>query len=371
MTGPVGAGPVGVGVIGAGVISSQYLDNLTVFPDLRVLFIADLDAERAKAQAEKYGVPGSGSVEELLAHPEIEIVVNLTVPAAHVEVATRVLEAGKHVWSEKPFSLDRESGAALLARANELGLRVATAPDTFLGAGLQTGKRLIREGRIGEPLTAVTMLQGPGPESWHPNPDFYYVPGGGPLFDVGPYYLTTLVQNFGPVARVAATQSTARATRTIGSGPRAGETFPVTTPTHFSALLEFEGGATAQCVFSFQSSIRRHGFVEFAGAEGAIVFPDPNMFDGELAIWHDDSKEADVVQATGVTHTRGTGVVDLARAIRAGVPERANGEQAYHVVDVMVSIAEAAASGQWVEVRSTMPAAEPLPEDWDPAAATL
>ena len=215
------------------------------------------------------------------------------------------------------------------------------------------------------------MLQGPGPEAWHPNPDFYYVAGGGPLFDMGPYYLTTLVQNLGPVARVAATHSTARTTRTIGSGPRAGETVPVDTPTHFSALLEFESGATAQCVFSFQSSIRRAGFVEFAGTDGAIVFPDPNMFDGELAIWTDAATEAEVVDATGVKTTRGTGVLELARAIRAGVPERASGEQGYHVVDIMVSIVEAAESGEWVEVTSTMPAAEPLPQDWDPTKRTL
>jgi predicted dehydrogenase len=367
-----GSGPVGVGIIGAGVISTQYLDNLTTFPDLVVLFIADIDLDRAKAQAQRYGVPASGTVEELLAVPEVEIVVNLTIPAAHVEVATRALEAGKHVWNEKPFSLDRESGLALLARANELGLRVATAPDTFLGAGLQTGMRLLAEGRIGAPLTAIAMMRGPGPESWHPNPDFYYLPGGGPLFDMGPYYLTTLVQNFGPISRVAATQSTARTTRTIGSGPRAGQSFPVTTPTHFSALLQFEGGASAQCVFSFESSVRQAGIVEFAGTEGALVFPDPNTFTGELAIFGDESAEAvEVVGATGVTTTRGTGVLELARAIRAGVPERANGEQAYHVVDVMVSIAEAAQSGQWVDVLSTVPPAEPLPLDWDPTAKTL
>ncbi len=364
-------GRVGVGLIGAGVISTQYLDNLTTFPDVEVRFIADIDIDRAKAQAEKYGVPGSGTVEQLLADDDIEIVVNLTIPAAHVEVARQVLAAGKHVFSEKPFSLDRESGRELLAEAERLGLRVATAPDTFLGAGLQTGKRLIAEGRIGTPTTAVTMFQGPGPESWHPNADFYYLPGGGPLFDMGPYYITALVQNLGPVKRVAATQSTARLERTLGSGPRKGTTFPVETPTHFSALIEFESGATAQSIFSFESSIRRNGLVEFTGTEGAIVFPDPNTFDGDLAIWTDASETAEVVPAVGVTSGRGTGVLELARAIRAGVPERASGEQAYHVVDVMVSIAEAAASGQWVEVTSTVPPAEALPVDFDPLASTL
>ena len=216
-----GAGRVGVGVIGAGVISTQYLDNLTTFPDVEVLFIADLDVSRAREQADKYGIAGSGTTAELLAHPDIEIVVNLTIPAAHVAVALEALEAGKNVWTEKPIALDRESGALLLAEAQRLGLRVATAPDTFLGAGLQTASRMIADGRIGAPLTALALFQVPGPESWHPNPDFLYAAGAGPLFDMGPYYLTTLVQNLGPVSRVAATASTSRASRVIGSGPRA------------------------------------------------------------------------------------------------------------------------------------------------------
>ena len=363
-----GAGPVGVGFIGAGVISSTYLENLTSFPDVRVLFVADIDVARAKAQADAFGVPGSGTVEELLAHPEIEIVVNLTIPAAHAEVAMRVLEAGKHVWTEKPFALDRESGKVLLAEAAKRGLRVATAPDTFLGAGLQAGKRLIEDGRIGRPLTALTLFQGPGPESWHPNPDFYYVAGGGPLFDMGPYYLTALVQNLGPVKRVAATASRSTESRTIGSGPRAGESFPVTVPTHLSALIEFESGASAQSVFSFQSALKRGGFVEIAGSEGTLVFPDPNNFDGELTLWSgDDEEHVSTISETG----RGTGVVDLARAIRAGVTERASGEQAYHVLDVMVSIVEAAEKGEFVTVETTVEPATSLPVDWDPRAATL
>ncbi len=370
MTGPSSTGPVGVGIIGAGVISTQYLDNLTTFPDVRVLFIADLDLARAEERATACGVPGFGTVDELLAHPDIEIVVNLTIPAAHVEVATQVLAAGKHVFGEKPFSLDRESGRALLADAAARGLRVATAPDTFLGAGLQTGKRMIEQGRIGTPLTALTLFQARGPESWHPNPDFLYAKGAGPLFDMGPYYVTTLVQNLGPVARVSATASTARATRVIGSGPRAGEEFPVEVPTHVSALLEFEGGASAQSVFSFQSPLVRAGFVEFSGTSGTLVFPDPNNFEGDLLLWGEESEEAETFPTTAIA-SRGTGVVDLARAIRAGVPERASGEQAFHVVDILVSILEAAETGQWVEVTSTVALAESLPEDWDPRAATL
>lgn len=363
-------GRVGVGIIGAGNISTQYLDNLTTFPDVEVLFIADIDLARAKEQAEKYGVPGSGTTEQLLAHDHIEIVVNLTIPAAHVDVAMLALAAGKNVWTEKPFALDRESGKALLAEAARLGLRVSTAPDTFLGAGLQTGKRLIESGRIGAPLTALALFQNAGPEPWHPNPDFYYVQGGGPLFDMGPYYITTLVQNLGPVKRVAATSSVSKQSRVIGSGARAGVEIPVEVATHISALIQFEGGASAQCIFSFQSALPRTGLVEFAGADGTLVFPDPNMFEGDLELWADAAKEAQIIPTTS-TVGRGTGVVELARAIRAGVTERASGEQGYHVLDVMVSMIEAAESGEFVTVESTVGAAESLPEGWDPRAATL
>lgn len=366
-----GSGPLGVGVIGAGTISDQYLSNLTSFPDLRVLFVADIDEGRARAQAEKYGVPGSGSTDELLADPEIEIVVNLTIPAVHVEVALRAVAAGKHVWSEKPFSLDRASGRQLLDAAANAGVRVACAPDTFLGAGLQTGKRIIDRGDIGSPLTAITIFQTPGPESWHPSPEFLFAKGAGPLFDVGPYYLTTLVQNLGPVARVTALASTARSTRVIGSGPKAGTEFPVEVPTHTSALIEFESGASAQCVFSFESNLSRAGFVEIAGTSGTVVFPDPNNFDGDLTLWSAGSKDAITVPAVGSTSTRGTGVAELAQAIRDGRQERASGELAYHVLDIMVSITESAERRETIAVESTTTASPALPEDWDPTVATL
>ncbi|MFF1573438.1 Gfo/Idh/MocA family protein [Leifsonia sp. NPDC058292] len=362
------AGRVGVGVIGAGVISTEYLKNLTTFPDLEVRFIADIDLARAQAQAEAFGIAGSGSVEQLLADDGIEIVVNLTLPRVHVEVALQALAAGKHVWSEKPFALDRASGKQLLDAAHEKGLRVATAPDTFLGAGIQSARRLVESGAIGAPLTALTLMQSPGPESWHPNPDFLFQEGAGPLFDIGPYYLTALVQLFGPVARVSAAASKSRETRVIGSGPRAGEEFAVTVPTHVSALYEFESGQTAQSIFSFDSKLGRTQF-EVAGVDGTLVVPDPNTFVGELLVHGADGIET--IPATGSTSSRGTGVVELARAIRAGQPERASGEQAYHVLDIMVSTIEAGLSGQPVAVESTVTVAPALPEDWDPRAATL
>ena len=363
-------GPVGVGVVGAGVISDQYLGNLTQFPDLRVLFIADIDEERAAAQAQKWGVPGSGSVAELLAHDDVEIVVNLTIPAAHVEVALAAVAAGKHVWGEKPYALDRESGQRLLEAAQEAGVRVAVAPDTFLGAGLQTALRVVRQGDIGAPLTGLALFQVPGPESWHPSPEFLFAHGAGPMFDVGPYYLTTLVQVFGPVAKVTATSSKARETRVIGSGPKAGTEFPVEVPTHVSALLQFESGASAQAVFSFDSKLARAGFVEIAGTEGTAVFPDPNMFDGDTLV-HTGGDEPTVVPASGSTFTRGTGVAELAQAIRGGRRERVPGELAFHVLDVMVSLAESAERDESVVVASSLDPTPELPEDWDPSVATL
>jgi predicted dehydrogenase len=364
-------GPVGVGVIGAGVISDQYLSNLTVFPDVKVFFIADIDEPRAAAQAEKWGVAESGSVDELLAHDDVEIVVNLTIPAAHVEVALKALAAGKNVWGEKPYALDRSSGEQLIAAAKAAGKRVCVAPDTFLGAGLQTSLRTIRDGRIGKPLNALTIMQSPGPESWHPSPEFLFAFGGGPLFDIGPYYITTLVQTFGPVSKVSATASKARATRTIGSGPKAGTEFPVEVPTHYSALIEFENGGSAQSIFSFESAQPRAGFVEVEGETGTVVFPDPNNFEGDTTLWALGAEAPETIPATGSTYTRGTGVVELARALRADVPERVPGELAFHVLDVMVSIAEAAERGEAVLVESTVAPSPTLPEGWDPAEQTL
>lgn len=364
-------GPVGVGVIGAGVISDQYLSNLTVFPDVEVRFIADIDLDRAAAQAGKWSVPGSGTVEQLLADDDIEIVVNLTIPAAHVEVALQVLAAGKHVWGEKPYALDRTSAAQLRDAAAAAGKTVSVAPDTFLGAGLQTALRTIRDGRIGAPLNGLTLFQSPGPESWHPSPEFLFAYGAGPLFDIGPYYITTLVQVFGPVEKVTATASKSRATRTIGSGPKAGTEFPVDVPTNHSALIQFASGASAQSVFSFESDRGRTGFVEIAGEQGTVVFPDPNDFDGDTELYAHGADGPETIPAVGSTYTRGTGVVDLARSIRAGRENRVPGALAFHVLDVMVSIAEAAERGETVLVESTVEPSPTLPEGWDPAEQTL
>jgi predicted dehydrogenase len=367
----VSGGEVGVGVIGAGVISDTYLENLGSFPDVRLLAVADLDLDRAKAQADKHNVPRSGSVAELLDNDEIELVVNLTIPAAHVDVGLAALDAGKNVWAEKPLALDRQTGRKLLDRAAERGLRVASAPDTVLGAGLQTARRAIDAGRIGEVRTGLTLFQTPGPESWHPAPEFLFQAGGGPLLDIGPYYLTELIQLFGPIATVTGTGGRARDTRVIGSGPRAGTEFAVTVPTTVTALIQFEQGGSAQAVLSFDSALVRTGFVEISGTEGTAVLPDPNRFDGVTTLHLRGADEPVELAAVGHGAQRGTGALELARAIRAGVPERASGELAYHVLDAMLAIEESITLGHAVEVQSTVEVPPALPEDWDPYARTL
>jgi predicted dehydrogenase len=364
-------GPVGVGIIGAGVISKEYLDNLTSFPDVKVVAIGDLFEDAAAARAAEYGVPAHGGVAAVLGNPDVEIVINLTIPVAHVEVATQAVNAGKHVWSEKPFSLDRESGLGLLKTADAAGVRLGCAPDTFLGAGLQTARRMIERGDIGVPLTALTLMQSPGPESWHPNPAFLFQDGAGPLFDIGPYYLTTLVQTFGSIRRVAAFGSKSKETRVIGSGPKAGEEFAVTVPTHVSSILEFEGGESAQSIFSFDSPFKRAGFVEITGTEATIAFPDPNTFDGDVRICATGSDGWTTVPSVGSTASRGAGVLEMARAIRQGRPHRAQGELAFHVLDTMASIAESIDTRAFVDVESSAAPVPALPEDWDPTAATL
>ena len=364
------SGPVGVGIIGAGVISETYIRNLTSFADTRVLAIGDLRPEAARAKAAEHRLAAAGDVDVVLDHPDVEIVVNLTIPAAHAEVALRALAAGKHIWNEKPLALDRSGGRAVLDAAVGAGLRVGCAPDTFLGAGLQAVRRLIEAEAIGEPLTALALMQSPGPDGWHPNPAFLFQAGGGPLFDIGPYYLTALIQTFGPVGSVAAVDSTARNRRTIGSGPDAGSVFDVTVPSHVGALLRFAAGQSAQTIFSFDSALPRT-LLEVTGRDATMILPDPNVFDGDIQIRRRSSTTTETLVRTEARSTRGTGVLDMARAIREDRRHRADGALAYHVLDVMVAIGESAMSGEFVAIESTVAAAEPLPEDWDPLAATV
>lgn len=363
--------PVGVGVIGAGTISGTYLENMTSFPDLSVRFVADIVPERAAEQAAKYGVAGSGTVEELLARDDVEIVVNLTIPVAHYEVGAAALATGKHLWNEKPLATDRKSGAALATQAEEAGLLLGCAPDTVLGPGFQTARRMIEGGDIGRPLTASAVMQYAGPHQWHPNPDFLYQAGAGPLFDIGPYYLTVLTQVFGPITRVAARGSSASPTRVIGAGPRAGESFDVTVPTYVTALYDFAGGGIASMTMSFDSPLTRTGIVEIAGTDATLATSDPNAFKEDLRIAAVGSETWETVRVSGVEGGRGIGVLDMARALRTGGQHRATGRLALHVLDAMFATATSIDEGRFVGIDSTYEPVAPLPPEFDPAEATL
>jgi predicted dehydrogenase len=361
---------VGVGVIGAGKISEQYLANMLRFPDLDIRVVADLLPELARRQAERFGLAAAGSVDDVLSRDDVELVVNLTIPAAHAEVAAAALAAGKHVWNEKPLAVDLAQAEALVAQAEAAGLHLGVAPDTILGPGLQTARRLIESGAIGTPLTASAVMQNPGPHSWHPNPDFLYQPGAGPLFDIGPYYLAALTETFGAITRVAARGAANGATRVIGAGPRAGEEIPVAVPTFVAALYDFESGGVAQATLSFDSPLTRVGVLEIAGSEATLVAPDPNRFTGEIVLWR-NGDEREVVPVTAPEGGRGIGAVDMARAIRGGGPHHATGGRGLHVLEAMLATAASIESAELVAVHSRPAPVPALPEDWDPTAPTL
>ncbi|OYO17036.1 oxidoreductase [Enemella evansiae] len=382
------SGPVGVGLIGTGMISTAYLENLTRFPDIRVVVLGDRTPEVARAQAERFGIEKWGNPADVLADPEVELVVNLTIPAVHAQVSGSAIDAGKHVWSEKPISTDRASGQDLLARAEAAGLLVGVAPDTVLGPGVQTARRAIARGDIGQPLSASTVLQYIGPDTFHPGPEFLFAPGAGPLFDMGPYYLTTLVHVFGSVRSVAAYGSIGHPKRTIGLGPRRGTEFEVQVPTHVAAIAEFVDGGIAQSVLSFDSPMSRQGVVEITGTEGTLVIPDPNRFSGQVRLTRipdltgiTDPTEAEAatlappvwedIPVTGRQVGRGLGVLDLARAVRTGDRPLASGALGLHVLDTLIAIDEAMATRSTVPVQSRIEPVPPVAENFDPFAATL
>lgn len=364
-------GPVGVAVVGAGVISNQYLGNLTRYPDLDVRIVADAFGDRAAGQAAAFGVPRSGSVEDALADDGVEIVVNLTNPLSHFQVSTMALAAGKHVWTEKPFAVELDEGAKLQRAASEAGTRIGCAPDTFLGPGLQTALGLIAAGEIGTPVSALTLFETSGPAPDHRNLELLLTRGAGPLFDIAPYYLTALVQAFGPLASVVATARTARPRRVIQAGPKAGQEFTVTVPTNVSVLAQFESGPMSTSVLSWDSPLNRQGWVEITGTRATIAVPDPNRFDGEVRLKRHGAGEWVSVPLRGPSSGRGIGTLDIARAVRAGRPHRASPELAYHVLDAMTAVAESLHRNGLVTVESSCDRAELLPADWDPYARTV
>ncbi|MNS67147.1 putative oxidoreductase YcjS [compost metagenome] len=356
---------VKVGIIGCGKISSIYMENCNQFEILDLAACADLDLDRARQQAEKYNIPLACSVDELLSHPEIRIIINLTIPAVHAEICLKALEAGKHVYVEKPLAVTREQGRSVLEKAKEKGLLLGSAPETFLGAGIQTALKLVREGVIGRPVSATAFMMSRGHESWHPDPEFYYAEGGGPMFDMGPYYLTALVQLLGPIKRVAGITGKALTERTITSSKKYGQTIPVGIPTHIAGTLEFEQGAIVTMITSFdifgESTLPP---IEIHGTGGSILVPDPNTFGGTVKYRKaGDSEWISQPLVEGYSSdSRGIGTADMADALLHNRQHRANGELAYHVLEAMWAFHDSSDSGSYYEMHSTCRSPEPLPE---------
>lgn len=353
---------VNVGVIGCGNISSIYLQAPQKFNILNIVACADIDMDRARAQAEKYNVPRVCTVEELLADPEIDVVLNLTIPKVHAEISRAAIKAGKSVYSEKPLGIERDEARLLLEEAEASQLRVGCAPDTFLGGGLQTCIRLIDEGAIGTPVAATAFMVGHGPESWHPNPDFFYQIGAGPMFDMGPYYLTALISMLGPVRRVTGSTRISFPERIITSQPLYGTRITVTTPTHVAGLLDFESGPVVTIITSFDVWSHKLPCIEIYGSEGTLSVPDPNTFNGPVYLRRAGETEWSEVPLThGYTeNSRGIGLADMAHAMRSGRQHRANGKLAYHVLDIMQAIHDSSTEGKHIDLNSMCDRPAPL-----------
>lgn len=355
----------GIGIIGCGNISSAYLKHCTEFlSSLEVAACADIIPERAKARASEFGVPKACSPQELLADDSIEIVLNLTTPPVHAEVNRQVLESGKHVYVEKPLAVDRNDARDTLELAAKKSLRVGCAPDTFLGGGIQTCRKIIDDGDIGDPVAAVAFMVGHGHESWHPDPEFYYQVGGGPMLDMGPYYLTALVNLMGPIKRISGSTRISFPTRTITSQPKHGNVIQVETPTHLTGAIEFAGGAIATIVMSFDVWKMNLPRIEIYGSKGSLSVPDPNTFGGPIQVFHEGDEDwSDVVieDYTYTENSRGLGVADMARGIGEGSAHRASGELAFHVLDAMLSFEEASTNGSYRVLESTCEQPKPLP----------
>ncbi len=356
--------PVKTAVIGCGNISSIYLQNALTWDILDVVACSDLDISRAQSQAAKYGIPRALPVAEVLADPSIELIINLTVPAAHGEVGLAALRAGKSVYNEKPLAVSREDARMMLQVAAARGLRVGCAPDTFLGGGLQTCRKLIDEGCIGQPVGGAAFMLSSGPDTWHPDPEFLFKKGAGPLFDMAPYYLTALVTLLGPIRRVTGSARITRPERTILSEPKRGSIIKVEAPTHIASVLDFVAGPIVTLVTSFDVWDPYIPSLEVYGSEGTMKVPDPNTFGGPIRLRQTGAEEGREIPLAydHSENSRAIGAADMAYAIRTGRPHRANGDLAFHVLDVMHSIIEASDSGRHVEVQSSCERPARLPE---------
>lgn len=342
-----------VGVVGVGVISQQYFEHFPALPGLSLVAVADLDVDRAQAVGAAQGVRGT-SVDELLAADDVDVVLNLTIPAAHADVATRALAAGKHVYGEKPLAMSTAEAEPVLEAARAAGLRVGSAPDTVLGTGIQTARAALDDGLIGTPVGAAVAWSAPGHELWHPAPAFYYQPGGGPLLDMGPYYLTSLVTFFGSVVRVSGSATRSTRERTVATGPNAGTSIPVDIDTHVVAILEHENGVVSTVTVSFEVWATRAPLFEVYGTAGTLGVPDPNRFSDPVSIATADDREwRELPVSAGYADAgRGYGLADLAHAITTDRPHRASGDLAFHVLEVMEAVSAAARDHAVVDVHS-------------------
>ena len=361
--------PIRVGIVGAGYISGAYLKAAKNFPDLAIVSCADAMGSTAEKRGKEFGLKVQ-SVGELLRDEAVDLILNLTTPQSHFPVSSQGLEAGKHVYSEKPLALSRKDAEVLLKSAQRHRVRLGCAPDTFLGGGQQTARKLIDDGAIGKPLGGTAFVLTSGPESWHPSPEFYYQKGGGPVFDMGPYYIAALINLLGPVTRVTSIARRGFSERLFGAGPRKGEKFPVEIFTHFNALVEFEQGAIISFHASFDVQGHSHLPIEIYGTDGSLQIPDPNFFGGLVRLLGKGGRWVDMPLTHGFSdgNYRILGVAEMASAIHANRPHRASDQLALHTVEVMEAIVSGGESGKAVAVHSTCErprALHPLPRFGD------
>jgi len=356
---------LGVGIMGCGNISTTYFRLSPLFRGLKVLACADLNEGAAETRAKEYGVKAQ-SIAELLDNDELDVIVNLTIPAAHFSVSKAILEAGKHVYSEKPLAITLEEGKALQALAKEKGLAVGCAPDTFLGGAHQLARKYIDEGGVGRITSGTCHVMSPGMEMWHPNPGFFFLEGGGPILDLGPYYIANLINFLGPVKRVGALTSMANPTRTVTSEPLKGQVIPVETPTNIHALLEFVNGATITLSASWDVWSHRHANMELYGTDGSLFVPDPNFFGGTVEA---SGRNKDIQPLEPWDHPFGifnqespqgpranyrtAGLADMAMALIESRDPRCSLERTLHGVDVMTSILKSGEEHRFIELSTT------------------
>ncbi len=352
---------LGVGIIGCGNISTAYLSLAPMFKGYEIIAVADINMDNARAQAAKFDVKAE-TVEDLLAATDVDLIINLTIPAAHVSVSRSILQAGKHVYSEKPFVLSLAEAQELGDIAKAKGVLIGSAPDTFMGGSHQMARNLIDAGAIGTVTSGAAVVMSSGMEDWHPNPDFFFQKGGGPILDLGPYYICNLVQLLGPVSKVTSFTGMASDTRTIQNGPRDGETVPVETPTTIHSVLSFESGAIITLLASWDVWASNHPIMELYGTEGTMNLPDPNFFGGELTV---TERSGDPVAKSWdhpfnipnfeetQANYRGAGLADMALAIAEGRPHRCNDAFATHVVEVMTAILDAGETGTVMTMTTT------------------